>query len=208
MVQSRVRKAVIPRRQIPPEYADRLPRGPVIAKRWAVLHQGEVPAFDPATWDFELAGLVQTPLRLSWGEFCALPQVTVAGDLHCVTRWSVMDRTWTGVPFLTLLDRAGVLDTARFATLIAEGGYTANVPLDALTGPDALLAMASNGQDLAPEHGFPVRALIASRYAWKSVKWIRGIELRADDQPGFWEQYGYSDNADPWREERFRDESE
>jgi DMSO/TMAO reductase YedYZ molybdopterin-dependent catalytic subunit len=180
----------------------------VIAKRWPVLHKGEVPVFDADTWDFELAGLVRAPLRLSWDEFLALPQVTVAGDLHCVTRWSVMDRTWSGVPFSTLLDRAGVLDAARFAVLIGEGGYTANVPVSALTGPDALLATASNGEELTPEHGFPVRALIPSRYAWKSVKWIRGIELRADDQPGFWEQYGYSDNADPWREERFRDEPE
>jgi DMSO/TMAO reductase YedYZ molybdopterin-dependent catalytic subunit len=136
-----------------------------------------------------------------------LPRVTVAGDLHCVTRWSLLGRAWHGVPFATVLDRAGVLPEAVFALLVGEGGYTANVPLGALRDENAILALGSDGEPLAPEHGFPLRAIIPSRYAWKSVKWLRAIELLSEDQPGFWERYGYSDNADPWREERFRDET-
>jgi DMSO/TMAO reductase YedYZ molybdopterin-dependent catalytic subunit len=189
------------------EYADRLPPGQVIAKRWPVLHYGEVPAFEPASWNFRVSGLVRQPLRLTWDEVQALPRVTVAGDLHCVTRWSLLGHEWHGVPFTTVLELAGALPEAAFALLIGEGDYTANVPLSALRDQNAILALASDGEPLTPEHGFPLRAIIPSRYAWKSVKWLRGIELLSDDQPGFWERYGYSDNADPWQEERFRDES-
>jgi DMSO/TMAO reductase YedYZ molybdopterin-dependent catalytic subunit len=172
-----------------------------------VLHAGEVPAFDPMTWDLALTGLVRSPLRLIWDEFQALPMITMAGDLHCVTRWSVLDNQWRGVPVSSLIERAGgLLPGARFAMLIGEGGYSANLPTSALMAPDAVLAVANHGVQLTPEHGFPVRAVIPSRYAWKSVKWLRAIEFRSHDQPGFWEQYGYNDNADPWREERFRDE--
>lgn len=179
----------------------------MIAKRWPVLHHGEVPAFDPATWDLRVFGLVRRPLRLTWDEFQALPQSTVNADMHCVTRWSLLDNRWRGVPFAALIDRAGVLPEARFVLLHGEGDYTANVPLAAIQDPAALLALANHGETLTPEHGFPVRAVIPSRYAWKSVKWLRGIELLAEDRPGFWEAYGYHDNADPWREERFRDET-
>lgn len=206
-VNARSRRAVVPRRQVPTEYADRVPPGQIIATRWPVLHAGEVPAFEPTTWDFSLTGLVRTPLRLSWDEFQALPTITTAGDLHCVTRWSVLDNQWLGVSIADVIERAGgLLPEARFALLIGEGGYTANLPVSALLTPDALLAVANHGRQLTPEHGFPVRAVIPNRYAWKSVKWLRAIELLDHDQPGFWEQYGYSDNADPWLEERFRDE--
>jgi DMSO/TMAO reductase YedYZ molybdopterin-dependent catalytic subunit len=185
-----------------------VPPGQVVAKRWPVLHTGDVPPFDAATWDFRVIGLVSVPLRLTWQDVQALPRVTVAGDLHCVTRWSLLGRTWHGVLFTELLERAGVLPEAAFALLTGEGGYTANVPVSALRDDDAILALASDGEILTPEHGYPLRAIIPSRYAWKSVKWIRGIELLCEDQPGFWEGYGYHDNADPWREERFRDESQ
>lgn len=204
----RARRAVVPRQQVPAAYADRVPPGQVIAKRWPVLHHGDVPGFDPATWDLRIGGLVREPLRLTWDEFQALPRVTADGDLHCVTRWSLLDNQWHGVPFSVLMERAGVLPDARFALLSGEGEYTANVPVSALSAPNALLAVARNGELLRPEHGFPVRAILPSRYAWKSVKWLRAIEFLRHDQPGFWEQFGYSDNADPWQEERFRDETE
>jgi DMSO/TMAO reductase YedYZ molybdopterin-dependent catalytic subunit len=203
----RNRRPVVPRRQIAPEYADRVPPGQVIAQRWPVLHHGDVPAFDPATWDLRISGLVRKPVRLSWDEFQALPQTTVDADMHCVTRWSLLDNHWRGVPFQLLMEQAGVLPAANFVLLHGEGDYTANVPVAAVRDPAALLAVANNGEPLTPEHGFPVRAVIPSRYAWKSVKWLRGIEFLAEDRPGFWEEYGYHDNADPWREERFRDES-
>lgn len=203
-----MRRAVVPRRPLAPELAERVPPGQIVARRWPVLHQGEVPGFDAGTWDFRVFGLVRAPFRLTWDEVQALPRTTVNADLHCVTRWSLLDHTWSGVPFAALLERAAVEPAATFALLHGEGGYTANVPLGALRDPAAILAVASNGDLLAPEHGFPARAVIPSRYAWKSVKWLRGIEVLAEDRPGFWEEYGYHDNADPWREERFRDETD
>ncbi len=197
---------MLPSRQVEPDIAGRLPPGQVVAKRWPVLHHGPVPEFDPETWDLRVTGLVGAPFRLTWAEFRLLPQMTIESDLHCVTRWSLLANHWRGVPFRTLLARAGVLPEARFVVLRGEGNYTANLPLSAVQDPSAMLAVANHGDVLSPEHGFPVRAVVPGRYAWKSVKWVRAIELVAEDRPGFWEEYGYHDNADPWREERFRDE--
>jgi len=196
----------LPRQQVAPDVAGRLPPGQVVAKRWPILHHGEVPSFNPAAWDLRVGGLVRTPVRLTWDEFQLLPQFTIEGDLHCVTRWSLLANHWRGVPFRTLLARAEVLPEATYVVLRGEGNYTANLPLSAVQDPATMLAVANNGEVLSPEHGFPVRAVVPSRYAWKSVKWLRAIELLAEDRPGFWEEYGYHDNADPWREERFRDE--
>lgn len=128
---------------------------------------------------------------------------TIDGDLHCVTRWSTFDHRWTGVRPLVLFEMAGVPSTARYALLHGEAGYSANVPISDLLGAGVILALAHDGIPLTPEHGAPVRAVIPGRYAWKSVKWLRGIEFLEEDKPGFWEGYGYSNSADPWREERF-----
>jgi DMSO/TMAO reductase YedYZ molybdopterin-dependent catalytic subunit len=191
----------VKRPKIAPELADRVPPGQFPTPRWPVLHHGQIPPFDPATWDFRVFGLVEQPLRLTWHEFRALPRTTATTDLHCVSRWSKLDNAWEGVPARELVARARPAPEARFVLLHADGGYTANLPLAALD--DLLLALAHDGQELTPEHGYPVRAVVPGRYAWKSAKWLRAIELLADDRPGFWEQYGYSTNADPWREERF-----
>jgi DMSO/TMAO reductase YedYZ molybdopterin-dependent catalytic subunit len=191
----------VKRPKIAPELADRVPPGQFPTPRWPVLHHGPIPPFDPATWDFRVFGLVERPLRLTWDEFRALPRTTATADLHCVSRWSKLDNAWEGVPARELVARARPAPEARFVLLHADGGYTANLPLAALD--DLLLALAHDGQELTPEHGYPVRAVVPGRYAWKSAKWLRAIELLADDRPGFWEQYGYSTNADPWREERF-----
>ena len=184
----------------------RLPPGQHAAKRWPVLHQGDVPAFDPATWDFRVFGLVRNELRLDWDAFRALPTVTAAGELHCVTRWSWLDSRWDGVRARDLIAKADPLPEARFAIMHGEAGYTANVPLAALLDERALLATGADGAPLSPQHGFPVRSVVPQLYAWKSVKWLRAIELAAEDRPGFWESFGYSNSADPWREERFDDE--
>jgi len=168
-----------------------------------VLHQGNVPLFEAATWDFRVWGLVAEPLRLTWDEFRRLPTVTRSGDLHCVTRWSSVGHSWTGVPALAIVELVRPLPTARFVVLHGEGDYTANLPLEVFAGDAVLLAIDHGGAPLTPEHGAPLRAVIPSRYAWKSVKWLRGIEFLAEDRPGFWEGYGYSNSADPWREERF-----
>ncbi len=197
-----VRPARVRRPLVPPELAARLPPGQHPTKRWPVLHYGEIPAFDPQTWDFSVSGEVESPLRFSWDAFHALPRVTISGDLHCVTRWSKLDNAWQGVSAREIAARAGVTERARYLVLVGDGGYSANLPIAALDD-GVLLAMAHDGEALSPEHGAPLRAVIPSRYAWKSVKWLRAIEFLAEDRSGFWEEYGYHDNADPWREERF-----
>ena len=197
------RSRVVRRPQIAPELDDRVPPGQFVTPRWPVLHHGKVPSFDPATWDFRVFGLVEEPLRFTWQEFRDLPRVTVAGDLHCVTRWSKLDNSWEGVAAGEIVRRARVRPEARFVLLHADGGYTANLPLAGFTAEDVVLALEHDGAALTPEHGFPVRAVVPKRYAWKSVKWLRAIEVLATNRPGFWEGYGYHDNADAWREERF-----
>jgi DMSO/TMAO reductase YedYZ molybdopterin-dependent catalytic subunit len=183
--------------------AHRIPPGQIATRRWPVLHQGVVPGFDPATWDFHVWGLVESPAVWTWETFRALPIVRVEGDLHCVRRWSSLDHVWEGVSAQTLCDWVGVQPAARFAILHGEGGYTANLPLDVFRGDDVVLATHHAGQPLAAEHGAPVRAVAPGCYGWKSVKWLRGIAFVAADEPGFWEGYGYSHSADVWREERF-----
>jgi DMSO/TMAO reductase YedYZ molybdopterin-dependent catalytic subunit len=193
-----------PRRPaIPESIARRLPPGQFASSRWPILHQGEVPSFDPASWDFRVSGLVDRPATWSWEAFRALPATSAHGDLHCVTRWSTLDHLWTGVAPRTIVELVGVSAEARFVMLHGEGGYTANLPLPVFLGDDVILATHHAGEPLTPEHGAPLRAVVPSRYAWKSVKWLREIEFLPDDAPGFWEGYGYSNAADPWREERF-----
>ena len=184
----------------------RVPPGQVIATRWPVLHQGDIPPFDPATWDLRVWGLVDAAASWTWAELQSLPVVTVDGDLHCVTRWSSLGHAWTGVSSRYLCDLARVKPAARFVVLHAEGGYSANLSMDDFLNPRVVIATHHDGEPLTPEHGGPLRAVIPNRYAWKSVKWLRGVEFLAEDRPGFWESFGYSNSADPWREERFESE--
>lgn len=188
---------------MPEELAHRLPPGQFATPRWPVLHQGEIPGFDPTAWDFRVSGLVAAPLILTWDQFRALPMTATRGDLHCVTRWSTLDHEWQGVSSRTIVELAGVDPAVRFVLLRGEAGYTANIPLSAFLGKDVVLATHHDGEPLTPEHGSPLRAVVSGRYAWKSVKWLRGVEFLAEDRPGFWEAFGYSNAADPWREERF-----
>jgi DMSO/TMAO reductase YedYZ molybdopterin-dependent catalytic subunit len=197
------RSSALKRPSVSPEMASRVPPGQFVTQRWPILHDGSVPAFDPATWDLRVFGLVEHELRFTWQDLQTLPRVVVNGDMHCVTRWSKLDNTWEGISLREIIQRAGVSPDARFVMFHAEAGYSANLPIAAVDGGDALLAMKHNGAELTPEHGFPLRAVVPARYAWKSAKWLRGIELMAEDRPGFWERYGYHSNADHWREERF-----
>jgi DMSO/TMAO reductase YedYZ molybdopterin-dependent catalytic subunit len=194
----RVRRAIIPA-----DLAHRVPPGQVVATRWPVLHQGDVPPFDPATWDLRVWGLVDAEMSWTWAELHRLPVVTIDGDLHCVTRWSSLGHTWRGVSSRYLCDFARVGPGARFVVLHGEGGYTANLALADFLDRRVIIATHHDGEPLTPEHGAPLRAVIADRYAWKSVKWLRGVEFLAEDRPGYWETFGYSNSADPWREERF-----
>ena len=188
---------------IPADLAHRVPPGQVIASRWPILHQGDVPPFDPATWDLQVWGLVDDAKSWTWTELQRLPVVTIDGDLHCVTRWSSLGHAWTGVSPSTLSDSAGVRPSARFVVLHGEAGYTANLPIEDFLDSRVVLATHHDGEPLTPEHGAPLRAVVPERYAWKSVKWLRGVEFLAEDRPGLWESFGYSNSADPWREERF-----
>jgi DMSO/TMAO reductase YedYZ molybdopterin-dependent catalytic subunit len=188
-----------------PEQEPRLPPGQVRTDKWPVLHYGAVPQVDLATWDFRVDGLVEQPVRWSYSEFLALPQVQVRSDIHCVTRWSRFDNLWQGVSFKELLRHVQVKPEARHAVFHAEQGFTSNLPLAELEQDDVLFAYRHDGRDLTPEHGWPLRLVVPRRYFWKSAKWVRRVELVAEDRPGFWEQNGYHNEADPWKEERFSD---
>jgi DMSO/TMAO reductase YedYZ molybdopterin-dependent catalytic subunit len=162
-----------------------------------------VPRTDLATWDFKVYGEVDNPFTLSWEEFKALPRKQVTTDIHCVTRWSKLDTHWEGVAIQTILEMAQARPTARFVVGHAEQGYTANLPLEVLNDDDVLLADTFEGEPLEPDHGYPLRLIVPKRYFWKGPKWIRGLEFTANDRLGFWERYGYNNDADPWKEERF-----
>jgi DMSO/TMAO reductase YedYZ molybdopterin-dependent catalytic subunit len=181
----------------------RLPPGQYLTEKWPVLHAGDVPRTDLATWDFRVYGEVETPITLSWEELSQLPRVEATQDIHCVTRWSRFDATFAGVPWSALAERVRPRPSARFAIAHAEHGFTANVPLSFLEAEGALLATHADGEPLTPEHGWPLRLVVPGKYFWKSAKWLRAIELTASDRPGFWERYGYHNDADPWKEERY-----
>ena len=183
--------------------AGRLPPGQSLTLKWPVLHEGTVPRFDPKTWDFRVTGLVNKPLRVSWDEFTRLPMKQVTADMHCVTRWSRFDVRWEGVPFTEVIKLIDAKPEAKYVMVLAEQGYTANVPLENLMHPTTLFALKHNGEPLPPEHGYPVRLVVPELYAWKSVKWVRGLEFMEKDAPGFWEQNGYHIYGDPFKEQRF-----
>ncbi len=182
----------------------RLPPGQHLVRDFPVLHAGTVPYDEaPADWDFQVSGAVRHPFRLSLDELRALPTAQVTCDIHCVTSWSKLDTTWEGLPISWVLDHAGPVDGATHVIAHAEEGYSANVPLEVIADDDVLLAYRFGGCDLEPEHGYPLRLLIPKRYLWKSAKWLRGLEFVTADRAGFWERYGYSMSADPWKEERY-----
>jgi len=181
----------------------RLPPGQYLTEKWPVLHAGSVPKTDLATWDFEVFGEVERPLTLTWDELREIPATEVTVDVHCVTRWSRFDARFRGVHWRELAKLVEPKPHARFVVAHAEQGFTSNVPLEALEADDALLAYEADGEPLTPDHGWPLRLLVPSRYFWKSAKWLRGLELRSTDQPGFWERYGYHNDADYWEEERY-----
>ena len=181
----------------------RLPPGQSLTLKWPVLHAGSVPHFDEARWDFRIGGEVAAAVKLSWKEFLALPQTEVTSDFHCVTRWSRLDNLWKGVRFTDVLDRAQAKPGAEYVLVLAEEGYTANIPLEDLRRVDVLFAFAHDGQPLTAEHGGPLRLVVPHLYAWKSVKWVRGFTLLKEEAWGFWELNGYHAYGDPWKEQRY-----
>jgi DMSO/TMAO reductase YedYZ molybdopterin-dependent catalytic subunit len=183
--------------------AGRLPPGQSLTLKWPVLHYGSVPRFDPERWDFRAYGLVETPVRWTWKEFNELPKIEHVSDFHCVTRWSRFDNRWRGVTFREILRRVKLKPGARHVLVHAEQGFTANVPLPDLDREDVLFATHHDGEPLCADHGYPLRLIVPHLYAWKSVKWVRGIEFLDHDMAGFWEQNGYHMYGDPWKEQRF-----
>jgi len=193
----------------PPEKRDRVPPGQYVTEKFPVLHYGDVPNYRNVeqTWDLRVWGEIAEPARFSFAEFRALPTITVTTDIHCVTRWSKLDTHWEGVQFKEFLKHLPPLKaTATHVMAHCEQGFTTNVPLEVLLEDDALLAYRYEGEELTPEHGYPLRLLTPRRYFWKSAKWLRGLEFLAVDRPGFWERYGYHNDADPWKEQRYAEE--
>jgi DMSO/TMAO reductase YedYZ molybdopterin-dependent catalytic subunit len=192
----------------------RLPPGQSLTQKFPVLHYGPVPPFNPSTWDLKIWGEVEEDLSWNWDEFQQLPTKKVVMDIHCVTRWSKFDTEWEGVSLKTLVDE-GILKlkpTAKHLVQHAEYGYTANIPIEVALADNFLLATHFNGEPITPDHGYPLRGIVGFivgredldvPYFWKGAKWLRGLEFKQQDQLGFWEQAGYHNNADVWKEERF-----
>ncbi len=193
---------------------NRLPPGQALTLKFPVLHYGPVPAFNPATWDFRILGEVEEARQWTWEEFNRLPRTKILMDIHCVTRWSKADTVWEGVSVKALVDQ-GILrlrPAAKYVLQFAEYGFTVNLPLEAVLQDNFLLATHFNGEPLAPDHGFPLRGVVGAipgrndlktAYFWKGAKWLRGLEFMDRDRLGFWEQAGYSNSADVWKEERY-----
>ena len=181
----------------------RLPPGQYLTEKWPVVHAGDVPDVDVATWTLRVWGEVEEEIALGYDELRALPATEVTTDIHCVTRWSRFDAGFKGVHWRELAKLCRPKPTARFAIAHAEHGFTANVPLAALEDEHALVVYEADGEPLTPEHGGPVRLVIPSKYFWKSAKWLTGIELSSVDKPGFWERYGYHNDADYRQEQRY-----
>lgn len=184
--------------------SERVPPGQFETGKWPVLHHGPVPRVDLAKWDFRVWGLVETPATWNWRDFTALPRVEVESDFHCVTTWSRLDNLWEGVPVSEILGRVKPRPEAKFVLVHAENGFTTNLPFSDFAQDDVLVAFKHDGNDLTPEHGGPARLVVPRLYAWKSAKWVRGLEFLAEDRAGFWEEGGYHMRGDPWAEERYR----
>jgi DMSO/TMAO reductase YedYZ molybdopterin-dependent catalytic subunit len=180
---------------------DRVPPGQYVTPDFPVLSAGPTPRRRLEDWDFSIVGEVDTPRRWTWDELRAVPSETFTVDIHCVTKWSKLDTTWEGVSLDTLL--ADVETAAEYAVAFCDGGYTTNVPLEDLTGGQAWIAFGYGGEPLEPEHGGPARLLVPHLYFWKSAKWVRGLRLASEDEPGFWESNGYHLYGDPWKEQRY-----
>jgi DMSO/TMAO reductase YedYZ molybdopterin-dependent catalytic subunit len=185
------------------EQEKKTPPGQRVTEKFPVLHEGNIPGFDEKDWDFRVEGLVKNPMTLSWKEFQSLPKVKSVSDFHCVTGWSRMDNEWEGVRFSEIANLATPEKNAGFVTVVAEGGYTTSLSLDDMMDDNVLLAYIFEGKPLPLDHGGPLRLIVPKKYAYKSAKWVRRIIFTEDKDLGYWEKRGYSDSADPWKEERY-----
>ena len=181
----------------------RLPPGQRVVRRAPSLHIGAIPKFDEKTWSLTVSGLVESPLNLSWQDLLGLPTVTSVSDFHCVEGWSVLDQRWEGVPFKAIVEMAKPKGEAKYVTFECDDGYTTSLPLTDLLDTSVLLACKLEGRFLSPERGGPLRLIVPKKYAYKNAMWIRKIRFASERELGYWEGRGYSDTADPWKEERY-----
>ncbi|HEY6775451.1 MAG TPA: sulfite oxidase-like oxidoreductase [Thermoleophilaceae bacterium] len=196
-----VSRAFRGRRRTPDELADRLPPGQYYESGFPVLTAGPTPRIEPGEWGFRIDGMVGRELEWTWDEFHELPFETVPCDIHCVTKWSKLGTNFGGVSVDTLLE--GVEPQGEYAMAFSYGGYTTNLPLADLTGGKAWVVTEHEGEPLAREHGGPARLLVPHLYFWKSAKWVAGLRVMDNNEPGFWELNGYHIRGDPWKEERY-----
>ena len=196
-------KRSTPRRTPDEDPEGRIPPGQYLTEKFPVLTKGPTPNLNLDRWQFRLFGNVAEETTLSFDDFMTLPQVTIKTDFHCVTRWSMLDCTWEGIYIRDIIDKVDIVSSTRFVMIHAYGQYTTNLPLADLIDDDVLFAHTWNGELLTKEHGGPLRLVVPKLYAWKSAKWVNGLEFVEYDRLGFWEQAGYHDRGDPWKEERF-----
>jgi DMSO/TMAO reductase YedYZ molybdopterin-dependent catalytic subunit len=186
-----------------PDTKPRLPPGQRLIDHFPVLHVGQIPRSSLKDWDLRIWGEVRSPRVLSYDELRALPSVIDTSDFHCVTSWSMFDCAWEGVRFSDLCDLVSPTERAHHVTVGCDGDYTTSLTLEEALEPDVLLAWGLNGQDLTPEHGYPLRLVVPQKYAYKAAKWVRWVCFTENRELGYWESRGYHDNADPWRQERY-----
>jgi DMSO/TMAO reductase YedYZ molybdopterin-dependent catalytic subunit len=189
------------RRRVPEELEQRLPPGQYYEKGFPVLTAGPTPHVDPGEWSLSIDGMVASKHAWTWDEFARLPFETVPCDIHCVTKWSKLGTSFRGVSMDTLFEH--VEPVGAYAMAYSSGGYTTNLALEDLTGGKAWVVTEHEGDPLPREHGGPARLLVPHLYFWKSAKWVAGLRIMDHDEPGFWEQNGYHNRGDPWREERY-----
>ncbi len=187
----------------PKSLTDRTPPGQTLTTKWPVLHYSDVPQISRTQFELRIFGEVERPLQLSFAELEALPRVQRTSDFHCVTTWSHLDNAWEGILFRTLAERTGVKSTARHVMAHSYDGYYTNIPLESLMAEDVLVAWSHDGQPLTDEHGGPLRLVVPKLYAWKSAKWLNGLEFMVQDRRGFWEERGYHNRGEPFAEERY-----
>ena len=198
-----VSRGFVGRSRDPGDKAGRVPPGQYLTDGFPVLSAGPTPQIPLDQWEFRIEGLVRAPAVWTWAEFTGLPSRDWTVDISCVTKWTKLDTRWHGVSLDDLLAAADVDPRARFATAHSYGGYTTNLPLTDLLNNQAFVAWQYDGAPLEPAHGGPARLVVPHLYLWKSAKWVRGLRLHEEDEPGFWESLGYHNRGDPWREERY-----
>ncbi len=188
------------------EEQKRIPPNQIQTEKFPVLHYGDVPNIDLKTWDFRVFGLVKEEKVWNFDDFLNRNKAERKNDIHCVTGWSKLNNEWTGIAVKEIMNQVEIKPEAKYVMIWAEGGWNTNLPLKDFLKDENIFSTHHNGSPLTLEHGWPVRLVVPHLYFWKSAKWIRGIELMAEDKAGFWERNGYNMYGDPWKEQRYRDD--